>query len=288
MGYDVVAPREHGSFAASGSRVLPAGRGYFPKGGTVHAFAQLVGGDAGATVRIGLSGPAGILRHDDVASDGRVVAHAIELGDVDAGSYSVVFDLLGPGGDIVATKSSAFDVVDVEGLPRPALVYRNVVAEPETASSALEIAGQYIARGDLAAAERTLRSAVGDIDAVEDGERGGADAVRWTLATVLLYSARGAEALELLRPLETSYPDRPEVVEGLGFAFYVLQDYEMALPRLEHAMALRPPDIAVLNATGDCYQKLGRTDKAREMFELSLSVNPNQDGVRARLVELEP
>ena len=111
--------------------------------------------------------------------------------------------------------------------------------------------------------------------------------MRWKLASVLLYTAQGAEALELLEPLEAGYPDQAEVVEGLGFAYYLVKDYENALPRLEYAMALRPPDISVLNATGDCYQQLGRADKAREMFELSLSVNPNQEGVRIRLLELQ-
>ena len=100
-------------------------------------------------------------------------------------------------------------------------------------------------------------------------------------------TAQGAEALELLEPIEVVYPDQAEVVEGLGFAYYLVKDYGEALPRFEHAMALRPPDITVLNATGDCYQRLGRADKAREMFELSLSVNPNQEGVRIRLLELQ-
>ncbi len=51
-------------------------------------------------------------------------------------------------------------------------------------------------------------------------------------------------------------------------------------------MAIRPPDTSLLNAVGDCYQQIGRVEKAREMFELSLGANPNQPGVKARLAEL--
>ena len=55
VGYDVVAPQERGSFASRGSRVLPAGGAYFPRGGTVHAFAQLIDSGADATVRGNIS-----------------------------------------------------------------------------------------------------------------------------------------------------------------------------------------------------------------------------------------
>ena len=279
VGYDVVAPQERGSFASRGHRVLPAGRAYFPKGGTVHAFAQLIDRGGDALVRVSLSGPSGVSERYQVRSSGGIATQPIALDDVAPGSYSVLFELIGPGGEALVTKSSAFDVVGREGLVRPALIYRNVVSDPEPDFTAITMSDQYVARGQLAEAERELRVALGI-----DGPR--VDVVRWKLASVLLYTGQGAEALDLLLPLETGYPDQAEVIEGLGFAYYLLKDCEKALPRLEYAMALRPPDISVLNATGDCYQQLGRVRKAREMFELSLSVNPNQEGVVSRLSEL--
>jgi Flp pilus assembly protein TadD len=81
-------------------------------------------------------------------------------------------------------------------------------------------------------------------------------------------------------------PNQTEVLEGLGFAYYLTENCHQALPRLERAMALRPPGVAVLNASGGCHQELGRLYEAREMFELSLSANPGQDAVRMRLSEL--
>lgn len=279
VGYDVVGEQERGSFASRGQRVLPAGRAYFARGGTVHAFAQLIDGGGEAFVRVSLSGPSGVVESYQARFRAGIATQPIPLDDVAPGSYSVLFELIGPGGEALVTKSSAFDVVEGEGLLRPALIYRNVVSEPDPGFTALTMSDQFVARGQLAEAERELRAALG-----VEGPR--ADVVRFKLASVLLYTGQGAEALELLLPLEPDYPDRAEVIEGLGFAYYLLKDYEKALPRLEHAMALRPPDIAVLNATGDCYQQLGRDDKAREMFELSLSVNPNQEGVVSRLSEL--
>ncbi len=282
VGYDIASPQEQGSFASAGFRVLPAGDARFSRDSAVHVFAQLVhpGDASGGAIRVSVSGADGVVQQREIRPQGRVAAEPIPMADVDPGSYSMLFDLLDPDGNVVETKSSAFDVADVESFPRPALVYRNVMAQPESDITALTLSEQFIARGDLGEAEHELRRVFGNATPR-------ADVVRWKLASVLLYTGRGAEALELLAPIENTFPDQPEVVEGLGFAYYLEKEYRMALPRLEHAMSLRPPEASLLNAAGDCYQKLGRPGKAREMFELSLSVNPSQDGVRARLAELD-
>ena len=72
-------------------------------------------------------------------------------------------------------------------------------------------------------------------------------------------------------------------MEGIGFAHYIKNDHARALSYLERAKTLRPADTSLLNALGDCYQRLHQPDKARESFELSLQLNPKQEGVKARL-----
>lgn len=283
LGYDVVTPSEGGSFASGTSRVVPSGNARFPRGGDVHALAQVIGDgkeNLETRLRFSVSGPAGAVQQRQVSTSEIIAAERLSLVDIEAGSYSVVVDLMDANGNVVATKSAGFDVVDVAGLARPALTYRNVVDRPDPTLTALTLSDQYLSRGDLAGAERQLRQ-------VENVDGPHADRARWKLASVLLYRGEGGEALELLAPLEDAYPDVAEVIEGLGFAYYLQKDCQMALPRLEHAMALRPPDISVLNATGDCYQQLGRPEKAREMFELSLTLEPEQEAVRARLAELD-
>jgi len=105
----------------------------------------------------------------------------------------------------------------------------------------------------------------------------------WKLATALLYSRRADEALELLVPLAPQYASEPEVVEGLGLAHYMKKDFLEAVRYLEQAITLRPPESPLLNALGDSYQSLGEHDKAREVFERSLALNPGQEAVKARL-----
>jgi GWxTD domain-containing protein len=284
LGYDLASPGEEGSFASEGFRVLPAGRARFSRGDSLQVFAQLVSPGDGSqapvgSIRVSVNGDAGVILQQEIASPGSVAVAAIPLDGIAPGAYSILFDLLDTHGDVTMTNSSAFELVDGPALPRPALIYRNVVARPESDITALLLSEQHLSRGDIIAAERALRSALG-----VDSPR--AEMVRWKLASVLLYTGQGAEALELLAPLEPTYPEQPEVVEGLGFAYYLQGNCEMALPRLELAMALRPPEASLLNAAGDCFEQVGRPEKAREMFELSLSVNPGQEAVRARLATL--
>ncbi len=281
IGYNV-SEAEPGSFGVSGKRIWPAGRALFVSGDTVHAFAQARGPDTdtGSVLRISLQSDTGLLRSYDVSIAGGSVTQPIELTDVRPGPHTVMFELLDEAGGVRVTKSAALEVVDREFVPRPALIYRNRVLAPLAETTAVELSDQFLQQGRLAEAEKALGKAPR-----QDG--GPSDLVRVKLASIILFASRGDEALELLGPLEERYPDQIEVVEGIGFAHYVRRDCAEALPRLEHAMAIRPPDTSLLNAVGDCYQQIGRVEKAREMFELSLGANPNQPGVKARLAELD-
>ncbi len=135
---------------------------------------------------------------------------------------------------------------------------------------------QHLARGEIAEAEAALRESVaaGNPDLVS---------ARWKLATVLLYSRKADEALGLLAPLAELHAAEPEVVEGLGLAHYLKSEFPEAVRYLERAISLRPPDAPLMNALGDSYQNLGQHEKARESFERSLALNPEQEAVKMRL-----
>ena len=180
----------------------------------------------------------------------------------------------------MTSRSAAFEIAAAARVPRSALVYRNVVAEPAVEEVAFALAEQYLGLGQLVGAERELRRLVEQEASLPPEASARA---RWELASVLLFGRRAREALELLAPLEDRYPERIEVVEGLGFAHYLRGEYAQALPRFERAMALRPPDTSLLNAAADSFEQLGRLDKARELLTLSLEADPSQAGVRARL-----
>ena len=61
-----------------------------------------------------------------------------------------------------------------------------------------------------------------------------------------------------------------------GQALFGLAKYEEALADLTRANRIYNSETAVLNALGKCYEKLGRRAEAREAFDASLKLNPNQ------------
>ena len=57
-------------------------------------------------------------------------------------------------------------------------------------------------------------------------------------------------------------------------------------PVPDGSITLRPPQSPLLNALADSYQNLGESGKAREVFERSLTLNPEQPAVKERLASL--
>ena len=109
---------------------------------------------------------------------------------------------------------------------------------------------------------------------------------KWRLAGIVLFDRDADRALELLTPLEESFPNEYEVIEGLAFAYYIKEDYVRAKGYLERSAAIRAPDTTALNALGDCYERLGETEKAKGRYQRSLELKPDQQGVQARLAGL--
>ena len=92
--------------------------------------------------------------------------------------------------------------------------------------------------------------------------------------------------LELLAPLEKDFPNQFEVIAGLGVVYYLRGDLARTVDYLERAIAIRPPNDALLNSLADSYEQLGDSEKARQYFERSLELNPDQPGIRERLTGL--
>jgi Flp pilus assembly protein TadD len=106
---------------------------------------------------------------------------------------------------------------------------------------------------------------------------------RWRLAGIYIGYREPDRALELLLPLEAKYPNQYEVVAGLGFAFYFKDDFTRAAELLERAAAVRPPGTSLLNTLGNCHQRLGDLEKAKQFLERSLELNSDQDAIKKKL-----
>ena len=215
-----------------------------------------------------------------IVSAGSAGAPPIEdfpLADLGAGRYRVTADLLDGAGEVIASRDAPLLVSPRAAVERPGFIVRRSFATHVPGLLALALGEQFLAHGRVAEAAVAFREAAANP---------ALPMARWKLASALLFTRKADEALDLLLPIEADYPNEIEVTEGVGFAYYIRRECGEALPRLEHALSLRAADTSLLNALGDCHEELGDGERAREMFQRSLELNPGQQGVRDRLAGL--
>jgi Flp pilus assembly protein TadD len=144
-----------------------------------------------------------------------------------------------------------------------------------------------LVRGNQLVAEKRLEEAKVELEkAIASGGPTVAEA-RARLAWISIQTGESARGLELLTPLEQEFPDRYEVVAGLGLGYSREGDCQRGISYLERAMTLRPPDTVVLNVAGDCYMTLGNDQKAAETFKRSLNLDPEQPRVKEVLSSIQ-
>ena len=234
------------------------------------------------SLRYSILGPEGTVSEEEqpVGDSGDAAAKTMSLLGLDAGNYEVQVELADQGGSVVATRKAPFVVSPRTVVPRPAFVYRHSFNAGVPGFLDFTLGNQLMAAGRTAEAEAALERAV----AFDNPDL---PMARWRLASMVLFSRDADRALELLLPLVDAHPNEYEVVEGIGFAWYIKQDYAQAKDYLERSAGIRAPDTSLLNAVGDCYERLGDNAKAREYYERSLELNPQQGGVKVRLEGLD-
>ena len=272
----------HRAFQVGREILYPAIDGTFTPSETAYAMVQTWNAPPTYRLRLSLSSEnaPGQPREREVGSyEGDVAIEAFVLVGLESGAHRLHAELLDESGRLVSERVAELTVSPRTSIPRAGFVYRHSFNTETPGLLAIARGQQHMVRGEIAEAESAYRQTV---------EAGNPSliAANWKLATVLLYSGKPDEALALLIPLAERFADEPEVAEGLGLAYYQKQSYAEAVRHLERAITLRPPDYTLLNALGDSYQNLGQPEKAREVFERSLALNPAQEAVKARLETL--
>ena len=278
-----------GTFQFGPTVLEPAVGGVFAAGDTLTVAAQTVNAGPDHRVRLRIlpgeapgaeSGAAAPALAERTVSAGEAAAPPIEdfpLAEVGAGRYRVTAELLDGAGEVVASREAPLLVSPRAAVPRPGFILRRSFASHVPGLLALALGDQFMSNGRIGDAIVAFREATANPDL---------PMARWRLASALLFERKADEALELLLPMEADYPNEIDVAEGVGFGYYLRRECGEALPRLEHALTLRAADPSLLNALGDCHEQLGDGERAREMFERSLELNPGQQGVRDRLAGL--
>jgi GWxTD domain-containing protein len=271
----------HLAFQVGSELVYPATDHAFPIGETAYVLLQAVKAPADYRLRLSLEQENQKLleREARVGDYDGPVLEEFSLVGMAGGNYRVQARLFDPSEQLVAERTAELLVSPRSTIPRPGFVYRHSFNTNSPGLLALARGQQLLARGQVEEAAAAFADAVA-------AKNPGLVEANWKLATALVYLRRPDEALSHLLPLKESHPNEPEVVEALGLAYYMKQDFNQAVAYLERSLTLRAPDHSLLNALGDAYQKLGQVENARKAFERSLELNPQQEAVKQRLTSL--
>ncbi len=89
-------------------------------------------------------------------------------------------------------------------------------------------------------------------------------------------------AYDLLKRAIDISPDNPAYLDSYGWVLYRLGRYQEALVQLERAVEL-DSDPVMFDHLGDVYQALDKTEQARQAWERSLKLDPDNDNVREKI-----
>ena len=209
-----------------------------------------------------------------VSGDGSgLVGGKLSLKGVVGGRYRLRARLVDPSEGVVVERSGTITVSPRAEILRAGLVYRE--------GFRTEVPGLLpLARGQQLLVTGHIDEAIAEFQESVDAANPQLPMAKWKLANALLYARQADRALEILLPLEEQYANEYDVVEGLGLAYYLRDEFQAAIPHLETAMGIRAPDITVLNALGSCYRASGRNEEAKTLFRRSLELKSDQPAVQ--------
>jgi GWxTD domain-containing protein len=204
----------------------------------------------------------------------------LSLATVEGGRFELVATLLDSEGNAVERRASTFTVSPRTSIVRPGV--RGTISPPRPEVPgvvAMIVGGQYLRMEEKEKARAELERAIS-----ENPRLGPA---REQLAGLLLDEGEVDEVFSMLEPLVRNAPERFEVLAILGQAHFQKKQYPEAIAAIEKAISLKRPDPRLLNVLAQAYLETGNDDRAREMLERSLSLNPDQVPVKELLEKLK-
>ena len=272
---------DHRVFQVKGHRVQPAAGGVFAIGEKVQVFVQVRGASSSSVLQVSL-----LKGKEILDSSGKQlldyglgpIIEELSLLSLMGGNYEVLVELL-DAGTVVAARKVPLIVSPRSEIPRPGTIYRRGVNPRAPGLLPLE-------RGEQLLALKRVEEAILELETAVAANNPQLPRARWQLAGVFLRTGQADRVLELLQPIAESFPNQFEVIAGLGFAYFLKNDYASSQLHLEKAITIRPPDTTLLNILGNCYQKTGKVEKAKETLERSLEMDPNQEATRQQLDDL--
>lgn len=94
-------------------------------------------------------------------------------------------------------------------------------------------------------------------------------------AISLMDNGKVPESIKLLEEAQKLDPDNINYPYELGYAYYILSDYKKSSKYLEGLLKHKDVNDKVYQLLGNCYDNLGKRDKAIETYEDGLKLFPN-------------
>lgn len=119
--------------------------------------------------------------------------------------------------------------------------------------------------------------------------RAGTETQRKTLHQVIAANSarRYHEAVAAASALIDEAPAFAEAWNQRAIAWYGLGNYAESISDCNRALELNPYHFGAAAGIGQCYLQAGRPRRALENFRRALALNPNLEGVRANIANLE-
>ena len=91
---------------------------------------------------------------------------------------------------------------------------------------------------------------------------------------------RGENVAEARAMIELAVSKKPKdgyIIDSLGWAMFLMGEYEEAVVQLERAVSINPSDATINEHLGDAYWKVGRENEARFQWRRALSMDPEEE-----------
>ena len=267
------------AFQLGTARMSPAADSTFASGDTAHFVLQVLGASSDQKLRITLTAADVTARSFTIPMsdhpDGLVV-ESFDTDELEGANYTLEAELVDGGGNVISARATPFLLSPRTAIARAGVHRRSSFGSHIPGMLPLALGNQLLALG-------RYHEAVAELEKAIRSDNPNLPLAKWQLAGALLETREPVWAKKLLSSLEVDFPRQFEVIAGLGFANYQTADFEEAARYLEQATTLRPPESGLLNTLGDAYDHLGNDDRARQNFERSLELDPDQPEIQKRL-----
>ena len=89
----------------------------------------------------------------------------------------------------------------------------------------------------------------------------------------------------MIRLAITAEPENPAYLDSMGWVLFKLGKFKEAIPHLEKAVSLPGGgDATIWDHLGDCYDKTGQADKAKEAWQKALADAKKQKEPEEKLI----